>query len=57
MIAHRSLSAITVVATLALSAPAQSQTVGVTDNEILIGALGVLTGPLYMNGKTIYDGV
>src|SRR6185437_3304862 len=31
--------------------------VGVTDTEILIGALGVLTGPLYHNGKTIYDGV
>jgi len=31
--------------------------VGVTDTEILIGALGVLTGPLYNNGKTIYDGV
>lgn len=31
--------------------------VGVTDNEIVMGALGVLTGPLYVNGKTIYDGV
>jgi branched-chain amino acid transport system substrate-binding protein len=57
MVPHRSLSAVAVIATLALGSPAQSQTVGVTDNEILIGALGVLTGPLYMNGKTIYDGV
>ena len=31
--------------------------VGVTDTEILIGAFGVLTGPLYNNGTTIYNGV
>lgn len=31
--------------------------VGVTQDEIVIGALGVLTGPLANNGKTIYDGV
>jgi branched-chain amino acid transport system substrate-binding protein len=30
---------------------------GLTEHEIVIGALGVLTGPLYNNGKTIYDGV
>jgi branched-chain amino acid transport system substrate-binding protein len=37
--------------------PCLAAEVGVTDTEILIGALGVLTGPLYNNGKTIYDGV
>ena len=37
-------------------APAAAQQVGVTDTEIVIGALGVLTGPLYNTGKTIYDG-
>jgi branched-chain amino acid transport system substrate-binding protein len=30
---------------------------GVSEHELVIGALGVLTGPLYNNGKTIYDGV
>ena len=39
------------------SAGSSAAEVGVTDTEILIGALGVLTGPLYNNGKTIYDGV
>ena len=31
--------------------------VGVTDNEIKIGALGVLTGPLAKYGNTVYDGI
>lgn len=31
--------------------------VGVTDDTITIGALGVLTGPLSIYGKTIFDGV
>src|SRR3546814_16894337 len=52
-------SAIAIVTAGALaSVPALGQgTVGVTDQEILIGALGVLTGPLFHNGKPIYDGV
>lgn len=41
----------------ATSASAGDATIGVTDTEIRIGALGVLTGPLYHNGATIYDGV
>ncbi len=41
----------------AFAVPAKAQVIGVTDTEILVGALGVLTGPLYHNGKTIYDGV
>ena len=46
------------VCLLSTSAVAQSsQTTGVTDTEVVIGALGVLTGPLYNNGKTIFDGV
>lgn len=46
------------LATLMLLPSIESKAeVGVTDTEILIGALGVLTGPLYHNGKTIYDGV
>ena len=49
-------AAVAILGALA-SAPAAGQVVGVTDQEILIGALGVLTGPLYHNGKTIYDGV
>jgi branched-chain amino acid transport system substrate-binding protein len=51
------LSAIALVGSLVLQGPARAQVVGVTDTEILIGALGVLTGPLFHNGKTIYDGV
>lgn len=43
--------------TLSCGIGAARAEVGVTDTEILIGALGVLTGPLYHNGKTIYDGV
>ena len=31
--------------------------VGVTDTEIKIGALGVLTGPLAKYGNTVYDGI
>ncbi len=31
--------------------------VGVTDTEILIGAFGVLTGPLFNNGTTVFNGV
>jgi branched-chain amino acid transport system substrate-binding protein len=54
----RSLFAVAALSTLMMTGgPARSQVVGVTDTEILIGALGVLTGPLFHNGKTIYDGV
>jgi branched-chain amino acid transport system substrate-binding protein len=38
-----------------LLAPARAET-GVTDNEIVIGAFGVLTGPVYNYGKTAFDG-
>jgi branched-chain amino acid transport system substrate-binding protein len=44
-------------ALLAFAPPARADEPGVTEHEIVIGALGVLTGPLYNNGKTIYDGV
>ena len=50
-------AALTVAVVVGAAQPARAAEVGVTDNEILIGALGVLTGPLYNNGKTIYDGV
>jgi branched-chain amino acid transport system substrate-binding protein len=30
--------------------------IGVTDHEIVIGAFGVLTGPVYNYGKTAFDG-
>jgi branched-chain amino acid transport system substrate-binding protein len=49
-------AALAVMVLVGAAQPALAE-VGVTDNEILIGALGVLTGPLYNNGKTIYDGV
>ncbi len=53
-----SLAVIASAGLAALGSPAGAQErIGITDTEILIGALGVLTGPLYMNGKTIYDGV
>jgi branched-chain amino acid transport system substrate-binding protein len=39
-----------------LPAAARAET-GVTDHEITIGALGVLTGPLYNFGKILFDGV
>ena len=51
------MGAMVVAGGLLFQNPAVAAEVGVTDNEILIGALGVLTGPLYHNGKTIYDGV
>jgi branched-chain amino acid transport system substrate-binding protein len=45
-------------ATLLANAPiAHADEPGVSKTELVIGALGVLTGPLYDNGKTIYDGV
>ena len=45
-------------ACLSATAPrAQADEPGVSEHELLIGALGVSTGPLYDNGKTIYDGV
>lgn len=54
----RSLVAASVAGLVLLGgAPSRAAEIGVTDQEILIGALGVLTGPLYHNGKTIYDGV
>ncbi|MCZ8310805.1 MAG: ABC transporter substrate-binding protein [Magnetospirillum sp.] len=51
------MGAMLVAGGVLLHNPTGAAEVGVTDNEILIGALGVLTGPLYHNGKTIYDGV
>jgi len=36
-------------------APASAET-GVSDHEIVIGAFGVLTGPVYNYGKTAFDG-
>lgn len=49
------LSAVTIVVAVAISGSARAE-VGVSQNEIVIGALGVLTGPLANNGQTIYDG-
>lgn len=48
---------VAVAAMLSFAAPSAYAETGVTDTEILIGALGVLTGPLYHNGATIYNGV
>ncbi len=53
----RRLGLAVLVSAALFQTPTQAQVVGVTDTEILIGALGVLTGPLFHNGKTIYDGV
>jgi len=49
------LSAATLALAVAASGSASAE-VGVSQNEIVIGALGVLTGPLANNGQTIYDG-
>jgi len=38
-----------------MAAPANAET-GITDKEIVIGAFGVLTGPVYNYGKTAFDG-
>src|SRR5579862_6724371 len=50
------LVAVMLAATAIAVVPARAET-GVSADEIVIGALGVLTGPLANNGKTIYDGV
>ena len=53
----RALFVAAALSVLAAGLPqALAQPTGVSDTEIVIGALGVLTGPLYNNGKTIYDG-
>ncbi|MBL8672412.1 MAG: ABC transporter substrate-binding protein, partial [Alphaproteobacteria bacterium] len=57
MIGKRILATAVGAALLTGAGAAGAQTPGVTDSEILVGALGVLTGPLYNNGKTIYNGV
>jgi len=44
-----------VLAAATFPAPVHAET-GVTDNEIVIGAFGVLTGPVYNYGKTAFDG-
>ena len=52
----RKLGVVVAALCIALAGSAQAET-GVTDTEVTIGALGVLTGPLYNYGKTVYDGV
>ncbi len=42
---------------IAMTAAATAAEVGVTDDSIKIGALGVLTGPLAKFGDTVYNGV
>jgi branched-chain amino acid transport system substrate-binding protein len=55
----RTLKSAALALAVAFAAPQAmaQEVIGVTDDEILIGALGVLTGPLFRNGKTTYDGV
>jgi branched-chain amino acid transport system substrate-binding protein len=44
-----------VLASGLIAAPVKAET-GITDKEIVIGAFGVLTGPVYNYGKTAFDG-
>jgi branched-chain amino acid transport system substrate-binding protein len=49
-------AALSIVLSLAVSLlPARAET-GVTDQEIVIGTFGVLTGPVFNYGKTVFDG-